>query len=101
MKKAPSRVPPDIGSEYDFARMKGGVRGKHARRLRSRSNLVLLHPDLAAAFRSDAAVNETLRAALTVARVVSKSRRQRHGRVRRASARTINRRRRKASGVPR
>jgi len=57
--------------EYDFASMKGGVRGKYVNRLREGSNLVLLEPDIAAAFKSDAAVNKTLRAALDVASAVS------------------------------
>lgn len=57
--------------EYDFASMKGGVRGKYVKRLRAASNLVLLEPDVAAAFKSDAAVNRALRAALDVASAVS------------------------------
>jgi hypothetical protein len=45
--------------------MKGGVRGKYAARLnREGSNLVLLEPDIARAFPSDAAVNEALRGVL-------------------------------------
>lgn len=40
------------------------------KRLRAGSNLVLLEPDVAAAFPSDAAVNKALRAALDVASVV-------------------------------
>jgi hypothetical protein len=56
--------------EHDFASMKGGVRGKYVKRLRSGSNLVLLEPDVAAAFPTDAAVNKALRAALEVASAV-------------------------------
>jgi len=59
--------------EYDFASMKGGVRGKYVKRLRAGSNLVLLEPDVAAAFPSDAAVNKALRAALDVASEVKAS----------------------------
>src|SRR5258705_9536879 len=75
MKKA--RKPPSNGMlpGYDFASMKGGVRGKYVKRLRAGSNLVLLEPDLAAAFPSDAAVNKVLRAALDVASVVKTPRR--------------------------
>src|SRR5262249_28812217 len=69
-KKAHKRTPNGILPEYDFASMKGGVRGKYVKRLRSGSNLVLLEPDLAAAFPSDAAVNKALRAALDVASAV-------------------------------
>jgi hypothetical protein len=56
--------------EYDFASMRGGVRGKYAARLRKGSNLVLLEPELAAAFPSDDAVNEALRGVLHTARAV-------------------------------
>ena len=56
--------------EYDFATMEGGVRGKYVARLRKGSNLALLEPDVAAAFPSDAAVNEALRGVLNTARAV-------------------------------
>ena len=45
--------------EYDFSK---GVRGKHASRYASGSNLVLLEPDVARVFRTADEVNETLRA---------------------------------------
>lgn len=56
--------------EYDFASMKGGVRGKYAKRYRAGTNLVLLDPELAAAFPSDAAVNDALRALLKMTQTV-------------------------------
>ena len=56
--------------EYDFASMKGGVRGKYVRRYRAGTNLVLLEPEVARAFPDDAAVNEALRAVLRATRVV-------------------------------
>lgn len=59
-----SRTKDDLLPEYDFASMKGGVRGKYVTRLRKGSNIVLLEPEIAAAFPSDAAVNETLRGVL-------------------------------------
>ncbi|HYM62019.1 MAG TPA: hypothetical protein VEZ11_14150 [Thermoanaerobaculia bacterium] len=61
--------------EYDFASMKGGVRGKYVRRLRAGSNLVLLEPELANAFPTDEAMNEALRAVLKAASVVRSRRR--------------------------
>ena len=70
MKKARKAPTNGLLPEYDFAAMKGGVRGKYVKRLRAGSNLVLLEPDLAAAFPSDAAVNQALRAALDVASAV-------------------------------
>src|SRR5262245_12642268 len=69
MSKA-SRPEDDLRPEYDFAAMKGGVRGKHVERLRKGSNLVLLDPEVAAAFPSAEAVNEALRGVLQTARAV-------------------------------
>ena len=56
--------------EYDFASMKGGVRGKYAKRYRAGTNLILLDPELAEAFPTDAAVNRALRAVLRMAETV-------------------------------
>lgn len=44
--------------EYDFSK---GVRGKYAQRYAEGSNIVVLDPDVAAVFHSNAAVNEALR----------------------------------------
>jgi hypothetical protein len=41
--------------------LKGGVRGKYAKRYAAGTNLVLLEPDVARAFRNESAVNEALR----------------------------------------
>ena len=60
----------DLKPEYDFATMEGGVRGKYVARLRKGSNLVLLEPEVAAAFPSDEAVNEALRGMLNTTRAV-------------------------------
>ena len=60
----------DMKPEYDFAAMEGGVRGKYVARLRKGSNLALLEPEVAAAFPSDAAVNEALRGVLNTTRAV-------------------------------
>ena len=64
----------DLLSEYDFASMKGGVRGKYAARLKKGSNLVVLEPDVASAFPTDAAANEALRAVLKVSEMVVRRR---------------------------
>jgi len=58
--------------EYDFSR---GVRAKYAARFRQGANLVLLDPDVAAAFKDSAAVNRALRALLEV--TPSRSRKKR------------------------
>jgi hypothetical protein len=66
MSKTSSPDRNELKSEYDFASMKGGVRGKYAARLRREgSNIVRLEPDVAKAFPSDAAVNAALRAVLS------------------------------------
>ena len=71
MRKANKRlVDDDLRPEYDFASMRGGVRGKYFRRFRAGVNLALLEPEVAKAFPSDAAVNEALRAVLRATRVV-------------------------------
>ena len=60
----------DIRPEYDFASMKGGVRGKYYEQYRKGTNVVLLEPDVAEAFPSDDAVNEALRGILRTTRAV-------------------------------
>jgi hypothetical protein len=48
--------------EYDLGQLlKGGVRGKYAKRYHAGTNLVLLDPDVRKAFRSERAVNDALR----------------------------------------
>jgi len=56
--------------EYDFASMKGGVRGMYVKRYREGTNLILLDPELAEAFPTDAAVNDALRAVLKMTETV-------------------------------
>ena len=70
MNKANRKSANDIRPEYDFASMKGGVRGKYAAQYRAGTNLVLLDPEVAEAFRTDAAVNEALRAVLSMTKIV-------------------------------
>ncbi len=66
MKKANRKTKNDLRPEYDFANLKGGVRGKYAAQTRSRTNLVLLDPEIAKAFPTDAAVNQVLRVVLNL-----------------------------------
>ena len=70
MKKTNQVLGDDMRPEYDFASMKGGVRGKYVNRYRAGTNLVLLDPEVAEAFPTDAAVNQALRALLSISRVV-------------------------------
>jgi len=60
----------DMRPEYDFASMKGGVRGKHAKRFREGTNIVLLDPAVVEAFPTEDAVNEALRGVLNTTRAV-------------------------------
>ena len=61
MKKVESEEDDDLRPEYDFSQMKGRVRGKYVERYREGTNLVLLDPDIAAAFPDAKAVNDALR----------------------------------------
>jgi hypothetical protein len=67
-KEVENEMEDDLRSEYDFAQMDGGVRGKYIARYRLGTNLVLLDPDVAQAFPNDAAVNEALRLLMQIAR---------------------------------
>jgi len=51
--------------EYDFS---SGVRGKHYQAYRAGSNIVLLDPDLVAAFPDSASVNDALRLLVRLSR---------------------------------
>jgi hypothetical protein len=63
----------DTRREYDFASMKGGVRGKYYEQYRNGTNVVLLDPDVAKAFPTEDAVNEALRGILTMTRAVRRT----------------------------
>ena len=69
MKKA-NQAENDMRPEYDFASMPGGVRGKYVQRLRRASNIVVLEPEVAAAFPTGDAVNAALRGMLNTAKEV-------------------------------
>jgi hypothetical protein len=55
----------ELRPEYDFAAMKGDVRGKYAERYKDGSNLVL---DVGAVFHNDREVNDALRTLIRIAR---------------------------------
>ena len=67
MKKAAARKSNGLRREYDLSKLKGGVRGKYYRRFSEGTNLVLLDPDIAAAFPNAKAVNDALRVLVNVA----------------------------------
>ena len=51
----------DLRPEYSLAKLKGGVRGKYAKRFQEGTNLVLLSPDVAKYFPDEQSVNAALR----------------------------------------
>ena len=69
-KKTTPALSDDLRPEYDFASMKGGVRGKYLRRAREGTNIVLIEPEVTDAFPTEQAVNEALKGVLNTARAV-------------------------------
>jgi hypothetical protein len=60
----------EMRPEYDLAELlKGGVRGKYAERYRQATNVVVLAPDVAQAFPTEADVNRALRLVMQLAQV--------------------------------
>ena len=72
MKKTGRRKADELRPEYDFANLRGGVRGKYVQRYRQGTNLALLDRDVAEVFPNDRAVNEALRAVMNAAVKVSR-----------------------------
>lgn len=70
MKKTKPSPADDMRSEYDFASMKGGVRGKYVDRVREGTNIVLIEPEMVEAFPTEQAVNEALKGVLRTAQAV-------------------------------
>jgi hypothetical protein len=70
MKKTNHVLVDDMRPEYDFASMKGGIRGKYARRTRAGTNIVVIEQAVADAFPTERAVNEALKGVLNTARAV-------------------------------
>jgi hypothetical protein len=70
MKKPKGKVSDELRPEYDLRQLlKGGVRGKYAKRYHAGTNLVLLDPDVRKAFRSERAVNDALRLVIELRKV--------------------------------
>jgi hypothetical protein len=60
----------DLRPEYDLRQLlKGGVRGKYAKRRVGETNMVLLSPDVHRAFPNEKAVNDALRLVLQLTRI--------------------------------
>jgi hypothetical protein len=58
----------DLRPEYDLSKLKGGVRGKYAKRFQKGTNLVLLSPDVAKYFPDEQSVNDALRSLVNIAK---------------------------------
>ncbi|HYO64348.1 MAG TPA: hypothetical protein VER08_12005 [Pyrinomonadaceae bacterium] len=58
----------ELRSEYDLSRLAGRTRGKYVERYREGTNVILLEPDVAAAFPDADSVNEALRLLIKLAR---------------------------------
>ena len=75
MKKTGKMTKDDLRPEYDLRQLlKGGVRGKYAKRYHGGTNLVLLDPDVRKFFRSERAVNEALRLVIELLKIGSSGR---------------------------
>jgi hypothetical protein len=57
----------ELRTEYDFSKMKGGVRGKYVERYQAGTNLVLLDLDVAQVFPTSDSVNDALRLLMQIA----------------------------------
>ena len=72
MKTRKNKANDDLRPEYDLSKLlKGGVRGKYAKRYHAGTNLVLLDPDVRKAFRSERAINKALRLVIELRKVES------------------------------
>ena len=69
MKKANKReIADELRPEYDLSKLKGGRRGKYAKRFHQGTNLVLLSPDVAKYFPDEQSVNAALRSLVSIAK---------------------------------
>ena len=62
----------ELRTDYDFASMTGGVRGKYAERYRQGVNIVKLEDDVAASFPDAKSVNNALRSLIKIAKSTAK-----------------------------
>jgi hypothetical protein len=70
MKKRKTEVNDELRPEYDVKQLlKGGIRGKYARRYQAGTNVVLLDPEVRKAFRNEKAINDALRLVIELRKV--------------------------------
>jgi len=67
----------ELRPEYNFAELKGGVRGKQYERIAAGTNLVLIDPGFSDLFADSEAVNSALRVLADAANSTAKSRTRR------------------------
>jgi hypothetical protein len=80
MKTRRNRMNDELRPEYDLGQLlKGGVRGKYAKRYDAGTNLVLLDPDVRKGFSSERAINDSLRWVIELRKVGSYKRRDYRG----------------------
>jgi hypothetical protein len=69
-KRSKDEAADDLRPEYDLQTLlKDGVQGKYAERYQQGTNLVLLSPDIAKAFPTEASVNEALRLVIQLKKI--------------------------------
>jgi hypothetical protein len=67
-KKIKKELNDELRPEYDLSKLKGGIRGKYAKKFKKGTNLILLSPDVAKYFPDDQAVNSALRSLVDIAK---------------------------------
>jgi hypothetical protein len=93
MKKADPTSEKSLRPEYKREDLGKGVRGKYYAEYSKGTNLVLLRPDIAAAFPTAEAVNEALLALLKVAQASTQLTRPTRGRTAKVAPKTATRQR--------
>ena len=73
MKKNNSEKTDELRAEYKRSDFGALVRGKYANRAVQETNIIVLEPDIAAAFPNDTAVNKALRGLLDLAKTASRT----------------------------
>jgi hypothetical protein len=86
MRKVNPPAEKELRPEYRREDLGKGVRGKYYKAYTKGTNLVLLSPDVAAAFPTAEAVNEALRSLIKVAQASTRLRRRSKGTRRESSA---------------
>ena len=70
MKQTAKKTEDELRPEYDLASLlKGGVKGKYAKRFQEGTNLVLIEPQIHSQFKSDQEVNDALRLVIELRKI--------------------------------